>query len=108
MLETQEQIEDVLSLAGENIILADTSIIKAMPAFELYILADGNSPHNITQQTFIFHVSVKDYLEKILEVNSNFTFETFGQKYFFKIRNYTDTLIGWMLLHCELEGTQSV
>ena len=82
--------------------------IYAIPAFDLYMLQDGGSPHNILQQDYVFHISTKDFLTNSIGVKSNITLTSFGIEYAFSVRTYTDTLLGWHFLFLNKEGKSSV
>ena len=97
MRETQEQIDAILSITGEDLVFgADT--IKGVPMQQVYNLENLSSPYDIEKQEISFWVAEKDFTEKGITQNTTFTYTVITKTYTFEVMSFVFDLLGFVEL----------
>jgi hypothetical protein len=108
MIETQEQIRDILAIAGEALTFTGFSI-QSFPGVEVQFLLGEHSSYLTSTQTFIFQVAASDVMANNINKGTKFTY-TDGV-YFFAFtvsKPPMPDLTGWLGLMCTLDSMQVV
>lgn len=103
MIETQEQIDFALSLAGE-LLEFEKGDILAIPGTIVYNISSFDSPYDIEKQDFDFQTSLKLFHEVEIGKNDTFVYTLLDKVYAFEVTSYVDDLVGWVNLRCKLVG----
>lgn len=104
MLETPEQIQSTLALAGEVINFPAFSI-NAIPGMTVYKVQDYSSPADLQAKDTIFHCSSLDYITNIIAVTDFFTYSpsnTPNRIFTFQVIASYDDYTGWIALQVQL------
>lgn len=125
MLETPEQIQSTLNLAGEVInfleILDETVdpavtvresfSIKAIPGMTVYNVQDYSSPADLQTKDTIFRCSSLDYIANAVAPMDLFTYSpsnTPNRVFTFQIINSYDDYTGWIAMQVQLTDVTDV
>lgn len=103
MLETEQQIQYSLIVAGEPITF-NKGVIRGIPGQLVYNVPSFDSPYDIDKQDFTFQVSKKDFSSIGGVPEDLFTYNLLGENYSFKVLSYTNDLTGWLTLTCSFQG----
>lgn len=106
-METQEQINKVLSTAGEDLVFPSFTI-KGIPGHEVYSIQGYDSPYDIKKQDLFFQISLYELKTHSIAKNNTFYYTAFGRKYNFSIDSFVDTLDGWIELQVTLGTIENV
>jgi len=101
MLETQEQIDLTLSLAGEPMEF-DNGILKGIPGELIYNVQGFDSPYDIDKQDFNFRVSNQSFFDLGIKAGDNFLYSLVGKLYKFQLISFSDDLTGWLNLRAKI------
>lgn len=106
MLESEEQINKALELAGEPVEFpgGDT---RAIPGSLVYNIPSFDSPADIEKQEFDFQMSFKDFTDLDVQKDDEFTYSLLEVDYLFKVDSFLNDLVGWMQLKCSLQEVVS-
>ena len=105
MLETFEQIEQALNVAGETISF-DKGTFKAIPGQVVYNIPSYDSPYDVNKQDISFRTAlkyIKDY-EILPEETFIYKIESLATEYTFKCKVFINDFTGWVQILCNLEG----
>lgn len=106
MLESEEQINKTLELAGGPIEFPGGEI-RAVPGSLVYNIPSFDSPADIEKQEFDFQVSFKDFTALGVQKDDEFTYSLLDADYLFKVDSFLNDLVGWMQLKCSLQEVSS-
>ena len=101
MIETPEQIQEILSVAGEELTFP-SFFIYGFPGMELHLLHDQErSPYLTEIQIFTFQISAQDYKENAIARGNTFIYTDGTYNYTFSVdRSGNLDLTGWLALTC--------
>ncbi len=126
MLESPEQIQCTLELAGEPIVfpaIATTDVnnvvtivreaftINAIPGQVVYTVQDYSSPADLSKREIIFRVSASNYITKVIVLDDIFEYipsTSPTRKSVFKVISSYDDLTGWIAMYVELQEVTDV
>lgn len=106
-METQEQINKVLSTAGEDLVFPSFTI-KGIPGHEVYSIQGYDSPYDIKKQDYFFQISLYDLKFRSIVKDNSFYLIALSRKYTFSIDSFIDTFDGWIELQVTLGTIQNV
>jgi len=97
MRETQEDIDNILSITGEDLVFSGGTI-KGVPMQQVYNLENLSSPYDVEKQEVSFWVSQKDFYDKSLAEGTEFTYVVLTKTYTFTIISYVFDFLGFVEL----------
>lgn len=101
MIETAEDIQTTLDIAGEDLVF-ELGTIKGIPGTLVYNVPSFDSPYDIEKQDFSFQISSNDFFAYVITKSTPFTYLLNNKVYNFEVTSYTDDLVGWIELRCNL------
>lgn len=106
-METQEQINKVLSTMGEKLEFSSETIL-AIPGFDLYSIQSYDSPYDIKKQDFYFQLSLRDFIDNGFAKGDTFIYKNLSREYEFTLDSFTDLLDGWIEIQAKLGTVTNV
>ena len=107
MLESEEQIQTALGLAGEELQFSGCTI-RGIVGHLVYNIQNFDSPYDIDKQDIDFQVSKKDFQTNTLSIKDRCDYILGSSKYCFTITKILDDLTGWFQLSVTLDGVTDV
>lgn len=107
MLESEEQIQKTLELAGEPLEFSGCTI-KGIPGHLVYNIQNFDSIYDIDKQDIDFQVSKNDFKTNTLSIKDKCDYTQGKDKYCYTIIKIIDDLTGWLQLSVSLEGVTNV
>jgi len=101
MIETDEQIQQVVQLAGE---LLEFSFggIYGIPTTDVYSVQGLNSPYDIEKQDISFKIAYSDFYENVIVVKDTFIYMLGRSTCTFEIVSHIHDFQGWVDLKVKL------
>lgn len=106
-METQAQVDNILSIAGELLEFSSGNIL-AIPGFDIYSIQGYDSPYDIKKQDFLFQLSLKDFIDNGLSKGDTFIYKNLSREYEFSIESFTDLIDGWIEIQAALGQVTNV
>jgi len=107
MLETVEQIQLTLDIAGEQLEF-DNGTLKGIPGEVVYNVQSFDSPYDVYKQDFNFQVSSQAFFDLGLNSGDSFIYVLNNKEYRFKIMSIADDLTGWFNLQVKLTNVRDI
>jgi len=99
MIETQEDIQFTLEMAGETITF-NTFSLQAIPGDLVYNVQSYDSPYDLEKQDIDFRISYQDCLDNLVDSKDqfNYTLPNTTRTVRYEVMAYTVDTTGWVNL----------
>jgi hypothetical protein len=99
MIETQEDIQFTLEMAGETITF-NTFSLQAIPGDLVYNVQSYDSPYDLEKQDIDFRISYRDCLDNLVDSKDqfNYTLPNTDRTIRYEVMAYTVDTTGWVNL----------
>jgi hypothetical protein len=107
MLESKEQLDTCVTLAGEWLYFPRFKI-RAIPGHLVYNVQSFDSVYDMEKQDFDFQILHTDFLCNEIAENDEFVYKLNGREYTFKILACIEDLINWVQLKTSFVSSDKV
>ncbi len=101
MIETDEQIQQILNICGEPLEFS-FGIIYGIPDTDVYAVQGQNLTYDIEKQDISFKLAYKDFYEHVVVVKDSFIYQLGTLSCTFEVTSYTQDFQGWATVKVKL------